>query len=194
MQDMLRHGNSKDDTMFNRRPLLFISVICVLFLSTGISVAAQNTNSGQQSRIIQTQDLPLNIFETNIFTGIPKAPELIAQKYTVEKLNEEDARKDYWRFAGEWTSVVICSVGENRIIYTQYKDDYTLQYVELSEKASFASEWSPYIGKSTDYLLRIFGVPTELNSSVILYADKGYYISFYYEKKRITKILLAREQ
>ena len=109
-------------------------------------------------------------------------------------MNEEEARKDYWRFAGEWSGVVICSVDENRIIYTQYKDDYTLQYVELSEKASFASEWSPYIGKSTDYLLRIFGVPTELNSSVILYADKGYYICFYYEKKRITKIVLAREQ
>ncbi|WP_156828027.1 hypothetical protein [Treponema maltophilum] len=138
--------------------------------------------------------MPLNIFESDIFTGIPKAPEFITQKYTVEQLSEDEARKDYWRFAGEWTSVVICSVGENRIIYTQYKDDYTLQYVELTQKASFASEWSPYIGKSTDYLLRIFGVPTELNSSVILYADKGYYISFYYEKKRITKILLAREQ
>ena len=180
--------------MFNRRPLLLISVICVLFLSTGISVVAQNIKNGQQNRIIQTQDLPLNIFESDIFTGIPKAPEFITQKYTVEQLSEDEARKDYWRFAGEWTSVVICSVGENRIIYTQYKDDYTLQYVELTQKASFASEWSPYIGKSTDYLLRIFGVPTELNSSVILYADKGYYISFYYEKKRITKILLAREQ
>lgn len=180
--------------MFKRRLSLFISVIYVLLWETGVPVAAQNTNSGQPSRIIQTQDLPLNIFETNIFTGIPKAPELITQKYTVEKLNEEEARKDYWRFAGEWSGVVICSVDGNRIIYTQYKDDYTLQYVELTQKTSFVSEWSSYIGKSTDYLLRIFGVPTELNSSVILYADKGYYICFYYEKKRITKIVLAREQ
>ena len=180
--------------MFNRRLSLFISVIYVLLWEAGIPVAAQNTNSGQQSRIIQTQDLPLNIFETNIFTGIPKAPELITQKYTVEKLNEEEARKDYWRFAGEWSGVVICSVDGNRIIYTQYQNEYTLQYVELIQKTSFVSDWSSYIGKSTDYLLRIFGVPTELNSSVILYADKEYYICFYYEEKRITKILLAREQ
>jgi|GEM_PF-4625463 hypothetical protein len=180
--------------MFNRRPLLFISVICVLFLSTGISVVAQNIKNGQQNRIIRTQDLPLNIFESDIFTGIPRAPELITQKYTVEKLNEEKARKDYWRFAGEWSGVVICSVDGNRIIYTQYQNEYTLQYVELTQKTSFVSEWSSYIGKSTDYLLRIFGVPTELNSSVILYADKEYYICFYYEEKRITKILLAREQ
>ena len=194
MLGMLRHENRKDDTMFNRRPLLFISVICVLFLSTGISVVAQNIKNGQQNRIIRTQDLPLNIFESDIFTGIPRAPELITQKYTVEKLNEEKARKDYWRFAGEWSGVVICSVDGNRIIYTQYQNEYTLQYVELTQKTSFVSEWSSYIGKSTDYLLRIFGVPTELNSSVILYADKEYYICFYYEEKRITKILLAREQ
>jgi len=109
-------------------------------------------------------------------------------------LNEEEARKDYWRFAGEWSGVVICSVDGNRIIYTQYQNEYTLQYVELTQKTSFVSEWSSYIGKSTDYLLRIFGAPTELNSSVILYADKEYYICFYYEEKRITKILLAREQ
>ena len=63
--------------MFKRRLSLFIGVIYVLLWEAGIPVAAQNTNMGQPSRIIQTQDLPLNIFETNIFTGIPKAPELI---------------------------------------------------------------------------------------------------------------------
>lgn len=180
--------------MFNRRLSLFISIFYSLLLGAGISVAAQNVKSEEQDRVIRTQDLPLNIFESDIFAGIPKAPELIAERYTIEKLNEEEARKDYWRFAGEWSGVVICSAGGNRIIYTQYKNDYTLQYVELTEKASFATEWSSFIGKSTDYLLRIFGVPTELNSSVILYADNGYYIRFYYEKKLITKILLAREQ
>lgn len=139
-------------------------------------------------------NLPQNIFAVNIFDGIPANPDLITEEHQTEKLGRNEAMENHWQLAGEWEYVIICSSERFKIVYTQHKDEYTIQSVKLTGKTPCAAEWSSYIGQNTDYLLRVFGVPKRLNDSAILYASNEYYIHFTYDKKIISAILLGREQ
>ncbi|MGI5174492.1 hypothetical protein H0R92_12955 [Treponema sp. OMZ 840] len=175
--------------MKNYRLLLFIGMNVLRLIFFGMQGAVY-AEQGQKEAI----NVPKDIFSTYIFAEIPENPELITEAHKVEKLNENEARQEHWRFAGEWDTVIICSSESFKIIYTKYKDTYKIQYVKLTGETSIASEWSSYIGKSTDYLLRIFGEPKRLNSSSIFYTAHEYYIQFDCDKKTISGILLARDQ
>lgn len=159
-----------------------ILTLCVLYVCCAVLSFAENSN------------FPRDIFDSYIFAGIPESPELITEEHKVEKLNENEAQQEHWRFAGEWDTVIICSSENFNIVYTQYKDEYKIQYVKLTGKTPCAAEWSSYIGENTDYLLRVFGEPKSLDTSTILYSTAEYYILFNYDKKIISSILLAREQ
>lgn len=159
-----------------------ILTLCVLYVCCAVLSFAGDLN------------LPRDIFAGNIFDGIPANPDLITEEHQTEKLGRDEAMENYWRIAGEWEYVIICSSERFKIVYTQHNDDYTIQYVELRGKTLWAAEWSSYVGQNTDYLLRVFGEPKRLNASSILYSADEYYIHFTYDKKIISAVLLAREQ
>lgn len=172
----------------------WMSIVGFLLIISGIQGIAQETTEGQREKTAADLNLPQNIFAVNIFDGIPANPDLITEEHQTEKLGRNEAMENHWQLAGEWDTVIICSSECFKIVYTQHKDEYTIQSVKLTGKTPYAAKWSSYIGQNTDYLLRVFGVPKWLNDSAILYASNEYYIHFTYDKKIISAILLGREQ